>query len=73
MRHNPLFIGRTEEIARLQRDVFDPPTGDYGSCIALCGPHGIGKTFLLNHLIRKFEEEMDQKEECKAPWPLAWN
>lgn len=49
-----IFLGREEHIKRLNKDIFDYPHSDEGDCISICGPHGIGKTYLINHLCEKF-------------------
>lgn len=48
------FFGREEQIKRLNKDIFEYPHRNKGECISICGPHGIGKTYLINYLHNEF-------------------
>lgn len=53
---NKIFWGYTAERELLEQSVFAVPAGSKGDCLSLCGPHGIGKTYLIDRLITEFEQ-----------------
>lgn len=48
------FLGRTDIIQKLDEEVFSVPTDRFGDCLSICGPHGIGKTYLITHMRNAF-------------------
>lgn len=49
------LIGRKNEQNELKKYVFDvAPTAGGGKCYSIIGPHGIGKTYLVDQLIQEF-------------------
>ena len=62
---NTLFIGRSNYLKMLRENVFYPPDKHYGDCLSVCGPHGIGKTYLLDYLRNEFEHNKAIKDRSK--------
>lgn len=62
---NNLFFGRANLLQMLRQGVFEVPEGSQGSCLSLCGPHGIGKTFLIDQLITEFEQRRHRQPQRK--------
>lgn len=57
-----LFLGRADSIEKLEREVFSVPVGCFGDCLSICGPHGIGKTYLIDHMRGMFEQRVSLLE-----------
>ena len=66
MKQNAVFIGRKDLLDKFRTEVFFVSPEEYGSCAALCGPHGIGKTYLINKLMSEFESAMGRGDSKKA-------
>lgn len=56
-----LFIGRTNELDRLRKDVFFVEPGSHGYCYSLIGLNGIGKTTLIRYLSEEFFNNQPDK------------
>ena len=56
-----LFIGRKEQIRWLEARVFTTHPESKYSC-SLRGPNGIGKTYLKDYLVRRFEEKLAKEK-----------
>ena len=50
------LIGRKEQISILNKTIFAVDEASYGENCSICGPHGIGKTFLIDFLRQTFEQ-----------------
>lgn len=66
MMNDNYFFGRARELERLRQDVFFPSGGDYGRYFSLCGPHGIGKTYLIHQLMEEYEAAMEGEEDRRS-------
>lgn len=54
-----MFIGREHEIRFLKKWVFTTHPENGFSC-SLRGPNGIGKTYLKNHMLEQFRQELEE-------------
>lgn len=56
-----MFIGRQHQMKYLKEMIFTTNPEKGFSC-SLRGPNGIGKTYLKNHILEQFQEELDVTE-----------